>query len=535
MKIIKFLFFVMLLLPQSMLAGDYVDAINMAAGQRAAGRRVIYEMNVGAFTAEGTLNAAQEKLEQLKKLGVDIVWLMPIYPRGGGINSPYAATNFQQVNPAYGTVEDLKQFVAYAHQLDMEVWLDWVPNHTATDADWVTTHPEYYVKNGGQMVHPNGYGDVWQLDYSNAALVQAMNDCLKFWIDQADVDGYRCDYISSSYIPASYWETTIPMIKSYKEGKTITFLGETDIANDATRLKTVGFDYDYAWQYQTSLLNFGTSGIYAASLKANANKLINMQENISFGRMVYLTNHDQNWNEEKKTLVQKYGNNRYPLTVLAHTIWGMPLIYNGQEIGGNQALNYFTDTKIDWNNTDEKMCNTLRTLNALKHDVPAFTDGGTVATHHTVNWLESASNQVLAYICKYGDSEAVVVINLSNATVETTISGLTPADYGLWLNSETIAEGVSRQQVSLTATQSFKLDAKGYRVYVKGVFSEENSGQASQIEDLVKEDVTHYDDSRLNDRTYSLGGTIVSGRQHKGIYIKNGHKIAYGRLSPSMN
>ena len=73
-----------------------------------------------------------------------------------------------------------------------------------------------------------------------------MNDCLKFWIDEADVDGYRCDYISSPEIPASYWQATIPDMKGYKSGKTITFLGETDIAQDVTRLKTVGFDYDYA-------------------------------------------------------------------------------------------------------------------------------------------------------------------------------------------------------------------------------------------------------------------------------------------------
>ena len=171
-------------------------------------------MNVGSFTPAGTFAAAQDRLQDLKTLGVDIVWLMPVYPRGGGINSPYAATNFQQTNPQYGTIAD--PFVGRAHELQMEVWLDWVPNHTATDADWVTTHPEYYAMKNGKMIHPNNYGDVWQLDYNNADLVNAMNDCLKFWIDETDIDGYRCDYISSPQIPASYWQTTIPMIKSYQ-------------------------------------------------------------------------------------------------------------------------------------------------------------------------------------------------------------------------------------------------------------------------------------------------------------------------------
>ena len=167
----KIFVFLMALVPFQMMATDYVDAINTSSTKYEAGHQVIYEMNVGAFTSAGTFNAAKDKLEDLKTLGVDIVWLMPIYPRGGGINSPYAATNFQKVNPAYGTIDDLKTFVSRAHELKMEVWLDWVPNHTATDADWVTSHPEYYSKNGSNFIHPNGYSDVYQLNYNNSDLV----------------------------------------------------------------------------------------------------------------------------------------------------------------------------------------------------------------------------------------------------------------------------------------------------------------------------------------------------------------------------
>ena len=297
-------------LPLQVLATDYVDDINSAAGKREAGRQVIYEMNVGSFTPAGTFAAAQQQLGELKTLGVDVVWLMPIYPRGGGINSPYAATDFQKTNPAYGTIADLKAFVAAAHAQGMEVWLDWVPNHTATDATWVTTHPEYYEKSGDSFVHPNNYGDVYQLNYGNAALVNAMNDCLKFWIDQADIDGYRCDYISSPKIPTSYWQSAISFLKGYKSGKTITFLGETDIAQDVTRLKNVGFDYDYAWAFQSSLVKYGSDGVNASTLKANADKMLNASAGVSFGRMLYVTNHDQNYNESKKTLTEKYGNNK---------------------------------------------------------------------------------------------------------------------------------------------------------------------------------------------------------------------------------
>ena len=468
----RIIVYLLALLPLQVLA-DYVDDINNATGQREAGHQVIYQMNVGSFSAEGTFAAAQQRLDELKTLGVDIVWLMPIYPRGGGINSPYAATNFQQTNPSYGTIADLKSFVTRAHELNMEVWLDWVPNHTATDADWVTTHPEYYAKSGGQMIHPNGYGDVWQLDYNNTNLVNAMNDCLKFWIDQADIDGYRCDYISSSYIPTSYWQATIPMIKSYKTGKKITFLGEADIAqhDNASRLKNAGFDYDYAWAFQTGLLNYhnSNSNTYAAPLRARANEMLTASSNVSFKRMLYVTNHDQNWNESEKTLTQKYGNNRYPLTVLAYTLYGMPLIYNGQEVGGNQALNYFEDTKIDWSAKDDKMLNTIRTLTALKHVVPALSDDA------TVNLITVSGNaSAMAFTRKSGDSEILVVMNMANSAGNATITGLTAGTWSLWLTSETIAQGTSRKQETFGTSKTINLEAKGYRVYVKGSYSNED-------------------------------------------------------------
>ncbi len=499
-------------------AADYVDFINNTTEKRAEGHRVIYEMNVGSFTSSGTFTAAQDRLEDLKTLGIDIVWLMPIYPRGGGINSPYAATNFQQINPKYGNMTDLKAFVAHAHELGMEVWLDWVPNHTATNADWVTTHPEYYATSGGKMIHPNNYGDVWQLDYNNPDLVNAMNDCLKFWIDEADIDGYRCDYISSPRIPASYWEVTIPMIKSYKEGKTITFLGEADIASDATRLKNVGFDYDYAWQFQSNLANYGSAGNTSARLKAFTNTLLDKSAGLSFGRMLYVTNHDQNFNESKKTLTQKYGDNRYALTVLAYTVYGMPLIYNGQETGGNQALDYFNDTKIDWNMKDDKMRNTLRTLFALKHDIPALSDSKKAADNPEVKFLNVTGDAgVLAYTRSLGNSEVLVILNMSTRTAEATVAGLTAGDWSQWLNSETIAKGTSRHQTSLDATHTFSLEAKGYRVYVRGIFPEQDVTPATGIRPAIMS-------VPENGQWYDLSGRTIPAPTRRGVYIRHGKK-----------
>lgn len=495
---------------------DYVSVIN--AKTYGSGHQVIYEMNVGSFSAEGTFVAAQQKLSQLKMVGIDIIWLMPVYPRDGGLNSPYAAVDFKQVNPSYGTIADFKNFVAAAHRLGMKVWLDWVPNHTATIATWVKTHPEYYKKSNGVMVHPNNYGDVYQLDYTNPALVEAMNDCLKFWIDQVDIDGYRCDYISSPEIPASYWTSTIPMLKSYKAGKEIVMLGESDFTDkNNERLKTVGFDYDYAWGFQTKLAGYGANNTYANPLKIYAQNLIKDSKTMNVSRMVYLTNHDQNWNEKAKTLSAKYGNNRYLLTVYVSTIWGMPLVYNGQEIGGDQALSYFTDTKIDWSAVDYKMYNTIRTLSAIKHTQQALFDSSVPAENADVSFLTTNDSQVLAYKRVAGNSEVLVVFNTAATAKNVSLSGI-QGEYSLWLDSETIERGVSRRSETFDGTFSKKLSAKGYLVYVKGHFSEEDiSSGITPVQTTSKVDTDM--------RYYNLNGMEVDALSANGILIHHGRKF----------
>lgn len=472
-------------------ADNFVDEIN--AKSYGQGQHVIYELNVGSYTSEGTFNAAQKKLAELKSLGVDIVWLMPVYPRDGDLNSPYAATDFKAVNPSYGTISDLKNYVAAAHALQMQVWLDWVPNHTSTKNVWVTKHPEYYTKDSeGNMIHPSSgsitYNDVYQLNYNNSALQDAMNDCLKFWIDQADIDGFRCDMVSSNEIPASYWEKAIPLIKNYKQGKTITFLGEGDFSNSSqARLRNVGFEYDYAWNFQEGVLqnNIGSSD-RGNSLKVNAQNFVTTSKTLGVGRMLYLTNHDQNWNGDKKTLSQKYGANKYLFTVLTYTLYGMPLVYNGQETGGEQELNYFTDTKIDWNQADAKMKNTLRTLGALKHSQAALHDGKTSSDNADVSFLSTTnSNQyIVAYSRKSGDSEVIVILNLSSSDQTAVIDGIS-GDYSLWLNSATIGAGIGRTDHTFTGELSVSVPAKGYLVYVKGKYGDSFDDDTPVISELT--------------------------------------------------
>ena len=421
--------------------------------------RVIYQMNVGAFTAEGTFQAAQQGLDRLDTLGVDILWLMPVYPRGATMHSPYASMNFRAVNPDYGTVADLKAFVSRAHELGMKVWLDWVPNHVAVENPWVTSHPEYFTKDDkGQMIHPHGWGDVYELNYQNEGLVNEMNGALKFWVDSCDVDGFRCDYVSSPTIPVSYWQNIIAELKSKSSKRPVEFLSETDITNSENiRIDSCGFDYDYAWDFQGTLAWKFKNSTSADSLKAICERFLAASAKVKNRRMVYLTNHDQNYNDGGHTLKDFYGDNRYALTVLDFTFYGMPLIYQGQEIGDPDTLNYFTDAKVKWDRVDRKMLNTVRTLIALHHQQPSL------AAAAAVEFLPTNNASVLAW--RRGN--VVAVVNLAETDVKVLVDGLDEGDYDQWLNSQTIAIAPACTAVSLASSEPIALEAKGYAVYVK--------------------------------------------------------------------
>ena len=427
-------------------------------------QNVIYELDLYNFTSQGTLAAAQQRLDYLKDLGIDIVWLMPIHPRGvqgriGSLGSPYAPRDYHAVNSDFGTIADLKAFVAAAHQRGMQVWLDWVANHTAKDNVWITQHREYY---NSTLTSPNGYGDVYQLDYSKEATQLAMIEAMEYWIDQADIDGFRCDYISSNTIPTSFWTRAIKALKEYKPGKTIYMLGEGDMANSVQRLLVCGWDYDYAWGFQSALVNNKSN---PAGVLSQCRNLVGDLRFTDISRMVYLTNHDQNYNS---SMTNQYGNNAYAFTVLTFTLYGMPMLYNGQETGYlmSRKLDYFNRTPINWNSVDNKMLNTVKALTALKHSCDAFIDNGDRASE--VTFLTTGNNNLIAYTRHHNAQTALVLLNLGTSAVNTVVSGLEAGEWKLAIDVENISAGLTATPVNFNASQSFSVPAGGYKVYYKG-------------------------------------------------------------------
>lgn len=411
--------------------------------------RVIYEVNVRNFSAGGNLAGVQNDLPRLKDLGVDILWLMPIHPIGeqnreGTLGSPYAVKDYKAVNPDYGTLADLKALVKAAHDMDMEIWLDWVANHTAWDHPWAKDHPLYYAeKDGVRPYSPHGWNDVIQLDFNNSELREAMIDAMKYWVAEADIDGYRCD--AATFVPLDFWQQARAEVDKVKK---ITWLEEGDAPGYIP-----AFDYDYAWSFNTRLNEFGKSKDVTA-LKQACTGLFSNKVYADKGRMVYLTNHDLNSHES--TEFARYGNSLLPLMVLYFTIYDMPLIYNGQEIGYNKQMSLFNSDVINWTNVNQPVNTLLKKLTRLKRTTPALESGAGRGTLYT---YATDQENIYAYVRKKGSSETVVILNFSDRAVTFKFTGSHPE--GSFTN---YFEG---GKIEFGANSSLSLPANGYAVYVK--------------------------------------------------------------------
>ena len=247
----------------------------------------------------------------------------------------------------------------------------------------------------------NGYGDVYQLDYGNPDMQQAMIDAMSFWLRETDIDGFRFDYISSPQIPASFWTKALPALQAINPDKRVWFLAEGDLA-DRKDLYPVGFDYDYAWAFHDRLARqLGTTN-KGVAISNQGKLLVNNTNYDKMDRMVYLTNHDDG--NDGKNYFSDFGINVPVLTVMEFTLYGMPLLYNGQEIGYRPVQDYFSKSVINWSNPNKQLQNTLATLIALRHTQPSMSSGSKT-DRAEVSFLETDQPSVVCYQKKKGAKE----------------------------------------------------------------------------------------------------------------------------------
>lgn len=365
---------------------------------------VIYEVNLRQATPQGTLEAFLEHIPRLDSLDVDILWLMPIYPiseygRKGTLGSYYAVRDYKGVNPEFGNIDDLRALVNKAHDRGMKVILDWVPNHTGRDHAWVKDHPEYYKLNEkGEKYGPFDWTDVYQLDYSKPEVRAAMTDAMAFWLREADVDGFRCDV--AGMVPVDYWNEARPELEKIKEVFMLAEAPDPELMEHA-------FDMDYNWPMKDLFSAIAaTSGQYTFKDKDGNVKTfpekhaediyVRLEEEAAkypgdSYMMNMITNHDLNsW---EGTEFERLGDLQKAFAVLTYTLPGMPLIYTGQEVGLDRALEFFEkDNAPDWT-TNQDVFEFYRTLNRLKHNRDDLNAGNGAK----VERLVTASPDVIAF------------------------------------------------------------------------------------------------------------------------------------------
>jgi len=373
---------------------------------------IIYEANIRQYSEEGTFSEFTKDIPQLKELGVKIIWLMPIYPISttkskGSLGSYYAISDYTKVNPEFGNLEDVKNLIQTAHENGMYVILDWVANHTGWDHIWLKEHPEYYTKNEkGEITHTVGtdWTDVADLNYDNQEMRAEMLKDMKYWLEEADVDGFRCDV--AGMVPVDFWEHTVAELKKVKPIFMLAEAWESELMNNA-------FDMVYGWDthHRMNKIAKGDETVKNWDDRMNQVDTLYKKDDIL---MNFITNHDENsWNGSVK---ERMGDASEAMLALAYCTPGMPLIYSGQEYDMDKRLLFFEKDSI--NKTKGEVWPILEKLGQLKHNNKALSGGKNAASYVKIN--SSDDEYILIFTREKEGDKITFIANLSKNKISFT-------------------------------------------------------------------------------------------------------------------
>ena len=376
---------------------------------------VVYEVNIRQFSPEGTFKGVEAQLPRLKDLGVDILWLMPMYQIGeverkGTLGSYYAISDYTAVNPEFGTLEDFDSLIAAAHEAGFKVILDWVANQTAPDNVWMDSKPaDFYERDEeGNAIWEYDWTDTRSLNYENEAVWTAQDECMRYWLNRG-VDGFRCD--AAAEVPAKFWKAILPGIK--RDYPDIYLLAEAE--NDALTDPRETFDASYAWELHHIMNDVAQGTKTVKDIKTYLAKDDAWMGPANF-RLMFTSNHDENsWAGSE---FERMGDAAKVMEVLCFTLpKGQPLVYTGQEIGLTRRLEFFEkDSIMDWSSNE--YTSFIRDLVAFRHAHPCLAAGEKGAP---AEMIDDVPDGVLAFTRKDGKDSVTVYANLTAAPAEVTI------------------------------------------------------------------------------------------------------------------
>lgn len=318
----------------------------------------------------GDFKGLNEKLDYFTDLGIDTVWLLPI------MTSPafhgYTISDFFNVNPAYGSIEDLKQLLNNAHKKGLKFILDVPVNHCAVNSEWFqkalngdSQYIDYFLwaNEKTDTDEPRHWGGdkIWHkikdkyfyglfgpgspdLNFENKKLWAEMKNVFKFWLD-IGFDGFRLDaakhifdYDSENMIfkyqhekNITFWKEMLSYIKSLKDDAIIV----SEVWDDSSVVKKyegvfeIGFNFPFSYDLKNSVKKESPSD-FIKGLKNSMPDYLSQEKEIKTKSGNFLTNHDMT------RLVSEMENSlekaKLALSIL-YTLPGYPFIYYGEEIG----------------------------------------------------------------------------------------------------------------------------------------------------------------------------------------------------------
>jgi cyclomaltodextrinase len=422
---------------------------------------VVYEIYPRAFSQQGNFNGITARLDDLRDLGVTILWLMPIHPIGqekkkGTIGSPYAVRDYYGINPDYGTKDDFRKLIREAHRRGLKVIIDIVTNHTSWDSV-LMKHPEFYKRDAkGNITYPYDWFDIAALDYRSLELRRYMTDMLKYWVREFDLDGFRCDVAGE--VPTDFWENARTELEKIKPD--ILMLAEAHKAE----LLVKAFDLDYSWPLHTALTNVLQGRGRASDLRSAWDNELKEWPRGSL-HLRFSDNHDE------RRAIARFGEPAaLAASALTFTLDGVPLLYNGMEAGdttesGAPAL--FEKLPIFWPIAERRpeFSRFYKQMIALRRSSNALRRG-------SLEWLPNSDEACLvSYLRRTTNEEVLVVINLSSRPFFGSVEAaggvafvdVTP-DVAPPLPPDAPApERASRKRA--VALPAISLDAWGYRIF----------------------------------------------------------------------
>ena len=306
----------------------------------------MYQVNPRVFAPENSLNAVAARIDSIRDLGVNVMWVMPIYPIGieKGKNSPYCISDYKAIAPEFGTIDDFKHLAQVCHEHGMGIILDWVANHTAWDHPWVKEHPEWYTRDekADTIICPQPWNweDVADLNYDNQDMRAAMVDAMKFWIVEVGIDGFRCDVADG--VPADFWKAAIDELRQAAGDRKIVMLAEGKNVDNFT---VGGFDMNYGWDFKDELVKVWKGASAEDLIKADKAEYDSLPELPDGG-----------------------------LCSAVHFPHGGALIYSSQEVSYPEPINFFKYVPVDWT-AKPQIYKEYQALIKLYNDHPALRKG----------------------------------------------------------------------------------------------------------------------------------------------------------------